>query len=822
MRSLPTSGLSSLVIVAALLLFMSCSERSCPAAEKTTHTRKPLPSAAEIAKLPPDGGKEFNRLVHEKSPYLLQHARNPVNWYPWGPEALARAKKEGKPIFLSVGYSTCHWCHVMERESFETEAVAKILNEFYIAIKVDREERPDLDQVYMSATQMLAGQGGWPNSLWLTPEGKPWYAGTYFPPDDKFGRPGFKKILNQLARAWTAQNPEILKRADEISAKIKRYTSGKTSGTVSGKISYRLLENATEIMGMTFDSRMGGFGRAPKFPPHSSLQLLLSEYERTKSDRLLHMASVTLDAMANGGIHDHVGGGFHRYATDPIWLLPHFEKMLYDNAQLARSYVNAYELTGQERHKSAAMDTYDWVLREMTDEGGGFYSALDADSDGEEGLFYVWTRKEVVEVLGKKEGDEFCKAYGFEDGGNFADQATRKKTGSNIPYFPEGFKGAAKKLKADPDTLRKRLAAARGKLLKHRVKRIWPYKDDKILTSWNGLMIEALAYGGRVLKDPRLTAAAEKAAGFVLKHMRKDGRLLRTYRSGGAKLNAYLDDYAFLGVGLIELHRTTGDKKWLTEAASLAGVMLKNYSDPDSGGFFFTSSDHEELLSRTKDPFDRAVPAGNAVAVRLLVELGTLTGQAKYRTAAEKSLKAFLPFMQRSPHGMSTLLYAAGKYLDTAPAPTAATTTRPAPVAVAENGPVKIEAFAQRLTAAPGESIDLIVLITIDKGWHVNSNKPLTKNLIATTLKMKESKTLELTGAAWPEGKKAKFGFSDEPLSVYESLVRVPANIKIAKDSPTGPVKVELTLTAQPCSNKICLAPIDHKLPLTVTVTKPK
>jgi hypothetical protein len=804
----------------ALAAMLSCSERACPAAEKTAHTRKPLPPAAEIAKLPADGGKEFNRLVHEKSPYLLQHARNPVDWYPWGPAAFAKAKKEGKPIFLSVGYSTCHWCHVMERESFESDPVAKILNEFYVSIKVDREERPDIDQIYMTATQVLAGQGGWPNSLWLTPDGKPWYAGTYFPPNDKFGRPGFKKILTQLAKAWKAQNAEILKRSGEIAARIKRYTSGQNRKTVSGDISYRLLENATGVMAMTFDPRMGGFGRAPKFPPHSNLQLLLSEYKRTKSARLLHMATFTLDAMARGGIHDHVGGGFHRYATDPIWLLPHFEKMLYDNAQLARAYVNAYLLTGKERHKRVAMDIYGWVLREMTDPGGGFYSALDADSEGEEGLFYVWKRKEVVEILGEKAGDEFCKAYGFAEGGNFYDQASRKKPGGNIPHFPEGLEAAAKKLKTDPDALRKRLSAAREKLLKVRVKRIWPYKDDKILTSWNGLMIEALAYGGRGLKDARLIAAAEKAAAFVLKHMRKDGRLLRTYRSGGAKLNAYLDDYAFLGLALVELHRTTGDKKWLTEAASLADVMLKHYSDPDAGGFFFTSSDHEELLSRTKDPFDRAVPAGNAVAVRLLVELGHLTAQAKYRAAAEKSLKAFLMFMQRSPRSMGTLLHAAGRYLDTAPPATA--TTGKKPDAIAQAGPVKVEAFASSLTVAPGKSIDLNIVITIEKGWHVNSSKPLTKNLIATALKLKGSDKVTLSDTVWPAGKKATFGFADEPLSVYEGKVRIPAKIKIAGDLPAGQVKLELTLTAQPCSNKSCLAPIDHKLPLTIKVVAPK
>ncbi len=808
------------IILALLTAVLSCSERACPAAEKTAHTRKPLPSAAEIAKLPADGGKEFNRLIHEKSPYLLQHARNPVDWYPWGPEAFAKAKKEGKPIFLSVGYSTCHWCHVMERESFETEMIAKILNEFYVAIKVDREERPDLDQIYMTATQMLAGQGGWPNSLWLTAEGKPWYAGTYFPPDDKFGRPGFKKILTQLARAWRIQNVEIVKKSGEVADRIKRYTSGTTRAQASGKVGYELLENACQIMSMTFDPRMGGFGRAPKFPPHSNLQLLLSEYERTKNERLMHMVRITLDAMAVGGIHDHVGGGFHRYATDPIWLLPHFEKMLYDNAQLARAYVRAYELTGKDRDKQTAMDTYDWVLREMTDADGGFYSALDADSAGEEGLFYVWTPKEVQEILGKKAGDEFCKAYGFVKGGNFYDQASGKKPGTNIPHFPKGFDTAAKELKADPDALRKRLTAGLDKLLKVRVKRIWPYKDDKILTSWNGLMIESLAIGGRVLKDPRLTKAAEKAASFVLKSMRKKGRLLRTYRSGGAKLNAYLDDYSFMGLALVELHRTTGDKKWLAEAVSLADAMLKHYSDPDAGGFFFTSSDHEDLLSRTKDPFDRAVPSGNAVAVRLLVELGDLTGRTEYRAAADKALKAFLPFMQRSPRGMGVLLHAAGRYLATAPPEPKETVRKPN--AKAQAGPVKVELFASKLSVAPGETLKLKILLTSEKGWHVNSNKPLDDKLIATSLKLSGGKKVSLAGVTWPAGDEVKLKFSDKPLSVYEGAVLVRANIKIAKDAPLGPVKAELTLTAQPCSNTVCQEPADHKLALEIKVAKPK
>jgi len=806
------AGLSAAIAVTLVLAWYAV--RLCPGKEKVAHTRKPLPSAEEIAKLPPDGGPEFNRLIHEKSPYLLQHARNPVNWYPWGPEALAKAKKEGKPIFLSVGYSTCHWCHVMERESFEREDVAKILNEHYVAIKVDREERPDLDQIYMLATQLTSGRGGWPNSLWLTPDGRPWFTGTYFPREDRAGRAGFKTILTSLAKTWRTRQKEVQARADQIAKSMKRYSAGNHIAA-SGKLSRKLLARAVRAVGQSVDARQGGPG-GPNFPPHTALRLLFDEYRRTKDSAVLYTATRTLDAMARGGIHDHVGGGFHRYSTDGRWFLPHFEKMLYDNAQLSRAYVDGYLLTGDERYKRVAVGIYEWVLREMADKDGGFHCALDADSEGEEGKFYLWSKKESLEILGEAEAKVFWTVYGAVDGGNFRDEGTGHKPGTNVLYLPRPIADAAAAMKIPPAELVKRLADDRKKLLDRRVRRVWPSLDDKVLTSWNALMIASLAYGGHQLKEPRYVAAATRAADFVVRRMLKDGRLLRTYRHGSAKLKAYLDDYAFLADGLLELHEATKQKRWLAEARSLADYMLEHYGDP-AGGFFFTANDHEDLLARTKDPVDRAIPAGNAVAAHVLVVLSRHTGEKKYLAAAKKTLDTFGGFIERMPTGTAGMMLAAGEYLDAAEAgPTRA--ARPRPDAAAEAGPVALAAFASRLRAAPGQTIDLAVRITIDRGWHVNSHKPLQKNLIATRLALKAGPPVALSDVAYPAGKEVKFAFSTEAVSVYEGTAWIRGKVTIARTAKPGPAPLELWVDTQACNDSTCAAPQKHKLTLKVTI----
>ena len=650
------AGAGVLAAVSLLAGLVWYAGRDRPEEKVLQHEYKTLLTADQIAKLPPDGGAEFNRLIHESSPYLLQHASNPVDWYPWGPEALAKAKEQDKPIFLSVGYSACRWCHVMERESFSRTDVADILNKHYIAIKVDREERPDVDKVYMLATQMLTGSGGWPNSLWLTPDGKPWHAGTYFPREDSVNRRGFKTVLTQLAETWRNRRKDVDAQAESVAAHMRKYASA-TQAKSASKLDYELLSAATEQLSRSFDSRHGGFGGAPKFPPHDTLALLFHEYRRTKDKALLQMATATLDAMALGGIHDHLGGGFHRYSTDEKWFLPHFEKMLYDNAQLARAYVDAYLFTGNDRYKQVAAGVYECVLREMTDEDGAFHSAFDAESEGEEGKFYLWRRKEILDILGAEQGQVFCNVYGVEDEGNFRDEASGDKPGTNILHLREPI----------PIELSERLLANRGELLARRNLRIWPHLDDKVLTSWNALMIASMAYGGQHLKEPRYTASAEKAADFILEHMQSNGRLLRTFRRGGkARLDAYLDDYAFLGDALVDLYEATGEKRWLEEAQRLAQEMLKHYSDSSAGGFFFTANDHEELLLRTKDPFDSAVPAGNAVAARLLVRLSKHTTHEEYLNAAAETLQAFLGFMEQMPAATAGLLSASGVYLDAA------------------------------------------------------------------------------------------------------------------------------------------------------------
>ncbi|MCK4546339.1 MAG: thioredoxin domain-containing protein [Candidatus Eisenbacteria sp.] len=647
------------VLVTATLGFVTL---GCEAPPEEAHRTVPTLSDEEITMLPPDGGSQYNRLIHETSPYLLQHAQNPVDWYPWGDEAFEKARKEDKPIFLSVGYSTCHWCHVMERESFENEEIAALLNEHFVPIKIDREERPDVDEIYMNATQLMTGHGGWPNSVWLMPDGRPWHAGTYFPPDDRRGRPGLKTLLRTLAEFWDTRRADIEKRAADLSATMRRIAGGaETPGF--GEPTRDLVEGAIGSIRSAFDEWWGGFGGAPKFPPHGSLRLLFYEYDRTQDEALLPMATRTLDAMAEGGIRDHVGGGFHRYSTDAKWFLPHFEKMLYDNAQLVRIYVDAYRITGDGKYRDIATEICEWVLRDMVDERGGFYCALDADSEGEEGKFYLWDRKEILSILGEDRGEVFGRVYGVEGAGNYQDEATGHRPGTNLLFLPRSLDVSAKVEKIERSALECRLAEDRAKLLDVRNRRVWPHLDDKVLASWNGLMIGSLAHAGQHLDEPKYTAAAEKAAEFLLTEMRREGRLFRSYRDGRATLHAYLDDYAFTAAGLLDLHEATGNPLYLEEARALVEVLIEHYHDDDRGGFFFVADDHEELLTRSRDPLDRAIPSGNGVAACVLIRLSRLTGEARYRELAGRTIEAFAGFMAQAPRSTESLILATGHYL---------------------------------------------------------------------------------------------------------------------------------------------------------------
>jgi uncharacterized protein YyaL (SSP411 family) len=599
-----------------------------------------------------------NRLARETSPYLLQHADNPVDWYPWGEEALARARAEDKPILVSIGYSSCHWCHVMEHECFEDERIAALMNELFVCVKVDREERPDVDEVYMTAVQLMGVGGGWPLNVFLTPDGRPFFGGTYFPPDDRFGRPGWPTVLRRVAELWRERRGELTEQAAHLVAAIDS-----TSRFVAAEAvpEARLLEEARRHLAAAFDEVHGGFGEAPKFPPTSSLQLLLRRHRRGGAAEDLRMVDRTLRAMAQGGIRDQLGGGFHRYSTDERWLVPHFEKMLYDNAQLARVYVEAWQVTSDERHAGTARETLDYVLRELTDEQGGFRSATDADSEGREGVYFVWRRVEIEQLLGE-DAALFCRAYGVTVDGNFEDVHHPRmpgEQGMNVLHLPVPLEELAVREKLSVQELDARLAANRAVLFRHRQKRVYPALDDKVIASWNGLMIGSLAYAGRALDEPRYVEAAERAASFVLRDMRaEDGSLLRTWRGGQAKIPAFLEDHAFLASAFLDLYEATFDARWLAEARAMAEEMNRLFWDESAAGWRHTAAGGETLVAAVKSPADGSIPGGNGVAAQVMLRLAVLLGDGSAAERAERTLRLFASSMERFPGGTVGLLLA--------------------------------------------------------------------------------------------------------------------------------------------------------------------
>jgi uncharacterized protein YyaL (SSP411 family) len=615
-----------------------------------------LPTAEEIAALPPDGGEGFNRLVFEHSPYLLQHARNPVDWFPWGDEAFAKAAAEGKPVLLSVGYTTCHWCHVMEHESFEDEEVAKMVNDWFVPVKVDREERPDIDEVYMTVTQAMTGSGGWPMTVVMTADKKPFFAGTYFPKDDRPGRPGFKTVLNRLHEMWVADRERVVSVAENIDTELQSMMVGAPGEALGEKD----LARAADELKARFDKVHAGFGSAPKFPTPPVLSFLLRAHARTGDPVLLEMVEKTLRAMRLGGVYDQFGFGTHRYSTDAEWLVPHFEKMLYDQALLAIACTEAYQATGKDEFASTAREIFTYVLRDMTSPEGGFYSAEDADSEGEEGVFYVWTPEEVASVLGEEDGTLVNQLYGIVAGGNWTDEATGEKPGTNIPHLSKPLAESAAEMGIPPGALAARVEAARAKLFAHRDRRPHPQKDDKVLTDWNGLMIAALAKAGQALGEPAYTAAAERAAGFILRELKgPDGRLLKRWRNGAAGLTAHLEDYAFLAWGLIDLYEATFNVDYLREALALNDAMLEHFWDEaGGGGFFMTADDSEQLLVRAKKSYGGAIPSGNAVAALNLLRLSRLTGNTGYEDRYAELLRAFSGDITRSPSAFPQFLIA--------------------------------------------------------------------------------------------------------------------------------------------------------------------
>ncbi len=599
-----------------------------------------------------------NRLIRATSPYLIQHAHNPVDWFEWGSEALDKAKAEDKPIFLSIGYSACHWCHVMERESFENEDIAAVLNEHFVCIKVDREERPDLDDIYMMATQALTRSGGWPMSVWLTPDQRPFYAGTYFPPESRWGRPGFKELLLAIARVWREERQKVLHDADALTSAVKQLTTVEPGADI---VSFDAVSRAAGFFAQHFDGAKGGIsgGGTNKFPPSMTMDLMLRVYHGSMRStppeaRLLELVELTLDRMAHGGIYDQLGGGICRYSTDVDWLVPHFEKMLYDQALVSDIYLKAYQLTKKPLYRRIASEIFDYVIADLQSPEGGFYCTRDADSEGEEGKFYVWTRDDVERLLGEDAG-LFCDYYDVSEAGNWE--------GHNILNISRPLETVAKLRGVSIEDAERRLAGARRILFDAREQRIKPHRDEKVLAAWNGLMIAAMAKGYRILDEPKYRDAAVKAAEFVLTHMRdENGRLLRTWRDGRRHTLGYLDDHAFMIEALLNLYETTFEMRWLREAEALNAQVMAHFRDDAEGGFFFTSDEAEQVLVRAKSANDNAIPSGSSVQLMNLLRLSVLLDRKDLADEAERMIRVYSPGLQSSPFSSERLLCAIDFY----------------------------------------------------------------------------------------------------------------------------------------------------------------
>ena len=789
------------------------------------------PAAPQKEKEGKKEAKPQNRLAKESSPYLRQHAHNPVEWFPWGPEAFARAKKENKLVFLSVGYSSCHWCHVMERESFDNAEIAKLMNQWFICIKLDREERPDVDNIYMTALYVVGGRGGWPLSMFLTADGKPVLGGTYWPPEDKEvgGEKvrGFKSVL-KIMHDWHQEKPkEIEDQAAKVAALTQQSLAGAVGGIQLVELNRELVASVVDAVRENFDKEHGGFGsperkfRGPKFPTPPYLRLLQHEAARTKSPELNQMVHHTLTKMALGGIYDHLGGGFHRYTVERTWTVPHFEKMLYDNAQLLEAYGQAYAETKNPLYLRVIEETVAFLKRELTAPEGGFYAALDADSEGEEGRFYVWTEKEFAETLKNAEDVALLRRVYSTDGKpNFEEKYF-------ILLLPKPLAELAQELKLTEAALDARVQPLRKALFAARAKRERPFLDTKVLTAWNGQMIAGLALANTAVGTGRPAAAANpylndaiRAADFVLRQLRgKDGRLLRTWSAlpgqpGEAKLNAYLDDYAYLVHGLLALHDASGHTRWLDEAKTLTDLMVKHHHDEKSGGFFYTSHDHEKLFARAKDQYDGAQPAGNSLAARNLVRLWQKTKDDRYRALAEKTFKAFAGTLKNSGTGLTTMAEALALYLDAQEA------SQPKPAikelggkpggATRSENVVKITATAAKADADGKQVVTLT--LTVDKGWHVYANPVGLDDLASaqTTVTFGKLNPAEVQ-IEYPKGTEVQ----DDVLGkyrVYEGITTIKATVRRTKGE-TGPL--EATVKFQACTKQMCL------LPATVKVAVP-
>ncbi len=576
-----------------------------------------------------------NKLITEKSPYLLQHAYNPVAWYPWCDEAFEKAKKENKPIFLSIGYSTCHWCHVMEKESFEDEEVASLMNELFVSIKVDREERPDIDNIYMTVCQLMTGSGGWPLTAFLMPDKKPFFSGTYFPKHSHHGRIGMMDLLNRINELWNTKKDDVIESSNNITDLLNQITNN----TQTGELDKSVTQTAFDQLALNFDNEYGGFGRSPKFPSPHNLMFLLNHWKNTKNEKALNMVEKTLMSMRQGGMFDHIGFGFHRYSTDARWFLPHFEKMLYDQAMLAIAYTEVYQATKNEHYKNVVDEIFTYLTRDMRDSKGGFYSAEDADSEGVEGKFYVWSHSEIKQVLNDDEAAFLIKLFNITEDGNYLEEATKEKTETNILYLKDNL---------SKDQL-EQLKPIRQKLFGLREKRIHPYKDDKILTSWNGLLIAALSKAAKAFGDKRYAKYAQDIADFIFSNMYKGDKLFHRYRENDVSISGHLDDYAFLIWGLLELYEATFEIKYLEKALELNEYTLKYFWDEKNGGFYFTSSESNENIVRQKEFYDGAIPSGNSISMLNLFKLYKITSDLRLKEYVRKLEQSFYSYVKQSP-----------------------------------------------------------------------------------------------------------------------------------------------------------------------------
>ncbi len=769
-----------------------------------------------------------NRLAGESSPYLLLHQHNPVDWYPWGEEALQRASREDKPIFLSVGYSTCYWCHVMERESFADPAVAAVMNREFVSIKLDREERPDLDEIYMTATQILTGQGGWPNSLFLTPGLEPFFAGTYFPPDDAHGRPGFRHVLEDLAEAWKQRRPDVEEQAAEM-AKAMRHFLEERARPAAEPPGPGACWRGVDSLARRFDRRWGGFGGAPKFPTPSNLFLLLEMApERPDAGEML---AASLDAMARGGIYDQLAGGFHRYATDQEWKVPHFEKMLYDNGFLLELYAREHARTADPQAARVARETAAFLEREMTSPEGALWSAIDAETGGHEGAYYVWTRAEIEAAVGEEDAVFAAPLLGFAGPPFFEGDRY-------VLHAPERWEEVAHRRRLDPEELLRDLAGPRRRLLEARSRRPRPATDDKILTDWNGIAIAGLAVAGQLLGEPKFVAQAARAAEVVLREMRPAaGPLRHVWRAGHgpARIPAFLADYAFLARGLLALHAATGEARWLAAAVELADEQEQRLADPEGG--YFVAGVGPDLLFRSKDPFDGATPAANAIAALNLIDLAERDAAGRrehWRDQARSALKAFAPLVEQHPEAVRMLAIAARRYHGGLPAPVEAGRERAAdagPLAMLEKEAEELvklhfELGAQRdeRAALPagqaggGGAGDAVrwrpfrLVLEIASGWHLQANPPSESFLVGTTL---EAQGAELRNLAYPAGEPLRVAFSEHPVAAYQGHIELTGEVGVPaarQEQPTGDGG-RVLLSYQLCDDRRCLPPVTRAVP---------